>query len=728
MQAQQWELVTPVKDHDRLGDIKMTDPVTGFMIDDLHGNIYSTRDGGVHWDRKANNLGASGMPRAMWMWDDQRGVVAANSGKIYLTNDGFESFLPTVTIIGVTIGNCTAIHFVNDTIGFVGTSTGKIFRSEDGGLTWSLQNSGITSQLERFFFVDDQLGFAVAAQYILRSTDGGSTWVQLPTPDLVNIKDLHFWDAMNGVGVGAVGHILRTVDGGDTWFHITSPTTYSMYDLEVRGNTLIACGAWSRIIRSADGGNTWTEQTSDNRERHSLSFTAAGVGLMGASGAVYRSLDMGATWSLVHLGTPNGGLNKVSFANDQIGVAVGSIEGLRTIDGGRHWAASDVIGLGVHLRPDGAGSSGGGLGVNTHTADYYATVQNGSSASRPEVVIRCTHSFSPTTYIVAGGNLNGGFYRTTTGGSSWTYTAAGNPYDMYFPTETTGYAVGEGTSVYKTTDAGITWNDLGPLVSAGQVTVFFLDELRGWTGLHRTTDGGQTWTFMSGTPQATQAIFFTDADTGYAVGSSGQTSRSVDGGITWENNYISEVSNASFSDAAFVDGALIGVANGGDIYRAQLTCPSFSDVPVIYNVSNTLYSSATTGNQWYSNGSAIPGATESTFIPTGSGDYHVVVTDAFGCVSAPSNSVNVIVTNNVEAAVVERLSIYPNPTHNSVSIILPTSGNGNVEVVDAFGRVVLKKSLSNGNAVFELSEFSSGVYTVRCLVDERVYVGRVVKE
>jgi hypothetical protein len=61
-------------------------------------------------------------------------------------------------------------------------------------------------------------------------------------------------------------------------------------------------------------------------------------------------------------------------------------------------------------------------------------------------VIRCTQSFSPTTYIVAGGNLNGGFYRTTNGGSSWTYTPAGNPYDMYFPTETTGYAVGEGTS------------------------------------------------------------------------------------------------------------------------------------------------------------------------------------------------------------------------------------------------------------------------------------------
>ncbi|MBK9764491.1 MAG: hypothetical protein IPO87_14320 [Flavobacteriales bacterium] len=179
--------------------MKTIDPVTGFAIDDQYGCYLSTRDGGAHWDRKANNFGAVGMPRALWMWDAQRGVIAANGGRIYRTNDGFDSFLPTVTIIGVTVGNCTAIHFVNDTLGFVGTSTGKLYRTEDAGVTWTLQNSGITAQLERFFFVDDQLGFAVAAQYIPTQyrwwKHRGSN---CPRPNWVNIKDLHFWDALNG--------------------------------------------------------------------------------------------------------------------------------------------------------------------------------------------------------------------------------------------------------------------------------------------------------------------------------------------------------------------------------------------------------------------------------------------------------------------------------------------------------------------------------------------------
>lgn len=726
IQAQQWQLVAPIRDDDRMGDMKMIDPVTGFMIDDQHGGIFSTRDGGAHWDRKANNFGAVGMPRALWMWDAQRGVIAANGGRIYRTNDGFDSFLPTVTITGVTIGNCTAIHFVNDTLGFVGTSTGKIFRTEDAGLTWALQNSGITAQLERFFFLDDQLGFAVAAQYILRSTDGGSTWEQLPTPELVNIKDLHFWDAQNGIGVGSVGVILRTVDGGDTWSTITSPTTYTMNDLEVQGNTLIACGALSRIIRSTDGGATWTVQTSDNRERYSISFTPAGVGLMGASGMVYRSVDMGATWSIVHVGTPNS-LTRMSFANDQIGVVAGSTEGLRTTDGGRHWAASDVIGLGVHLRPDGAGSSGGGLGVNTHTGDFYATVQNGPTGSRPQVVIRCTHSFSPTTYIVAGGNLNGGFYRTTNGGSSWTYTPAGNPYDMFFPTETTGYAVGEGTSLYKTTDAGITWTDLGPLVSAGQVTVFFLDEQRGWTGLHRTTDGGQTWTIMSGTPQSTVAVFFTDADTGYAVASSGQTVRSVDGGITWDNNYISEVPNASFSDATFVDGTLIGVANGGDIFRAQVGCPQTAFVPAIQQVGSYLCTYTFGTAQWFLNGEPIPDGNDLCVEANAAGNYHVVVNEGPGCVSAPSAPVQVI-TTGLGTNTMEDLRITPNPATDVLRIQRNQGTAAEITVYDTQGRTVLRDRMTDTTHHLDVHALKPGIHVLRINTGNGLQSTRFVKE
>jgi hypothetical protein len=343
------------------------------------------------------------------------------------------------------------------------------------------------------------------------------------------------------------------------------------------------------------------------------------------------------------------------------------------------------------------------------------------------VVIRCTHSFSPTTYIVAGGNLNGGFYRTTNGGSSWTYTPAGNPYDMYFPTESTGYAVGEGTSVYKTTDAGITWTDLGPLVSAGQVTVFFLDEQRGWTGLHRTTDGGQTWTLMSGTPQSTVAVFFTDADTGYAVASSGQTVRSVDGGMTWENNYISEVPNASFSDAALVDGTLIGVANGGDIFRAQIGCPETAFVPAIQQVGSYLCTYTFGTAQWFLNGEPIPDGNDLCVEATEAGNYNVVVTEGPDCVSAPSATVQVISTG-VQAVPQDKTRLFPNPTSDLVSIDRMGNSPAVVTVIDAQGRMVGSEHMNGGSAAIDVQDLPPGLYLVHIASVAGVECLRLVKE
>jgi hypothetical protein len=298
---------------------------------------------------------------------------------------------------------------------------------------------------------------------------------------------------------------------------------------------------------------------------------------------------------------------------------------------------------------------------------------------------------------------------------------------MYFPTETTGYAVGEGTSVYKTTDAGITWTDLGPLVSAGQVTLFFLDEQRGWTGLHRTTDGGQTWTLMSGTPQSTVAIIFTDADTGYAVASSGQTVRSVDGGITWENNYISEVPNASFSDAAFVDGTLIGVANGGDIFRAQIGCTETAFVPAIQQVGSYLCTYTFGTVQWFLNGEPIPDGNDLCVEATEAGNYNVVVTEGPGCISAPSATVQVIGTE-VGTNTIEDLRIAPNPAKEVLRIARSQGTVADISVYDTQGRSVMIDRTSDTSYNLDVRALKPGMYVIRIRTGNRVQSARFMKE
>jgi photosystem II stability/assembly factor-like uncharacterized protein len=725
--AQQWELVTPLKTRSELVGLRMTSALTGYMVDRPMRSILKTSNAGVDWKRKANNLNAT--PNAIWMWDDQRGIVAGNSGVFYHTDNGFDNITAT-SVFGA--GHASAIYFVNDTLGFTGTEDGQIYRTIDGGATWTEQVAESTGQVFCFFFVDELLGFASAGADLYRTMDGGVIWESLLTPELVNVQDMHFFDAQHGIGVGSLGIIIKTDNGGDTWMMQDSPTTYTMVDLYVQDDVLFACGASGRTIRSTNGGDTWTETVTDGRERLAVDFGGAGIGVMtGSAGYIYRSMDLGATWEVINRGVPHTGFNKVAFADNGIGIAVGSsgLNGfesgyVRTTDGGRHWSGSLGGGIGIHLRNDGVGV----IGAN-HTADYFETIQIGLSA--PQVVIRCVQAFTPSTYIVAGGNLAGGFYRTINGGGAWTYTQAGNPYDMYFPTELVGYAAGEGYSVYKTIDGGVNWIDQGPQVPGQQFTVFFHDELHGWTGGagagSRTVDGGGTWVTMGSIPSYTKSIIFTDADTGYAVGQGGETVRSTDGGITWVG-FIPGIGNATFGDAALVDGALIGVANNGDIYRAQLSCPVNGAVPSVLQVDGELCTGETAGVQWYLDDDPIDGATSSCYNPASAGSYHVVTSDAQGCFSAPSEAISILSTALPQAVNADDLALFPNPVDGLLMIHVPHGMLvDRAEILDVQGHVVKRISSIHGQGCIDLSGLTQGIYVLRGTLDGRSVTQRFVK-
>lgn len=83
-------------------------------------------------------------------------------------------------------------------------------------------------------------------------------------------------------------------------------------------------------------------------------------------------------------------------------------------------------------------------------------------------------------------------------------------------------------------------------------------------------------------------------------------------------------SNGYTSDITTLDGYITVLAN---------------PVPLISQNGNTLTSSISSGNQWYNGSNVISGATGSSFSPTASGLYSVLVTNANGCsrTSSPFN-------------------------------------------------------------------------------------------
>lgn len=99
-----------------------------------------------------------------------------------------------------------------------------------------------------------------------RSTDGGETWTE-QDPGLAHFKadGLHLIskiqqiDSLNCVGLGDSGRIVRTTDGGNTWVTEYLPTTGTVFDMDFSDpmTGIVVCLDTSDIFTTTDGGNHW---------------------------------------------------------------------------------------------------------------------------------------------------------------------------------------------------------------------------------------------------------------------------------------------------------------------------------------------------------------------------------------------------------------------------------------------------------------------------------------
>lgn len=715
----QWTLLTPIKNTSEFEDLVMVNELVGYAADRPSGTILATEDGGVTWDRRQHVL--SNNPLAIHMWDEQRGIIVGNSGSTLRTTDGFRSATGSSN---PTYGHLNCVFFLNDTLGWVGTQSGKIYRSTDAGVTWTLMASGqsTSNYITSIQFVDELVGYAscYGGGKVLKSVDGGLTWTSIAPEPLVFIRDLHFNDAMTGVAVGHAGHVIRTTDGGNSWTFMPSNTTYNLVSLSVQGQRMVACGWWGRAIHSTNGGLTWTEQTI-GPENLSVSLTSSGFGLMGSIGKLYRTTDFGATWSLFKEGTSSSTIEKISFANASVGVAG---NGLRTTDGGRTWIAAPSGGLGVHINPNGSGSRGGSGGSFGRTTDLFET---SIFATGPTMAIRCTWSMNETTHFAGGGHVNGGIYRTTNSGSSWVRVLdQGNIIinDLWFVNDTLGFAVGEDGNSHRTTDGGTTWQNMA---GSGGHTIFFIDELYGWTKNGRTTDGGLSWTMMGGTPQSCKSIFFTSRDTGYAVSTSGQVVRSLDGGQSWAF-FLAPPPFGGINDAAYVDGRIVIAGSFGDIYLSErIGCSGTPWVPQVLVDGISLCTPIGGTIQWYRDQVPIEGGTTECITAEQGGIYHVIVTDALNCTSTPSEAVQIVITDRPDAAPIIGTRIVPNPTTGQVRIERHDHIPFTLTLLDRHGRIVRSVRII-GSTTLDISELDPGVYLARVVDPRRSETLRIVKE
>jgi len=192
--------------------------------------------------------------------------------------------------------NLYAVEFPSDKVGYVAGYSGSLFKTEDGGESWSGIYMGVTELIRKMSFINETTGWAVGHRgSILHTSDAGLTWAVQHSDKGNYLRDISFADENNGWVVGHNSTIWHTADGGKSWAKQDmqgfrgrdAPSLHSVIAKDA--NTAILVGEFGTVAHTEDAGVTWL--VSYNKSGDTLlSIVNQGTGAIavGLDGGVFR--------------------------------------------------------------------------------------------------------------------------------------------------------------------------------------------------------------------------------------------------------------------------------------------------------------------------------------------------------------------------------------------------------------------------------------------------------
>jgi len=240
--------------------------------------------------------------------NEKQGWVCGSWGNILHTNDGGLTWSPQNSGTDFTL---SSVYFVDTFNGWAVGDEGTIIHTLDGGMTWESQKCPVPFFLMDTYFATPLKGWIVTEQtHILTTDDGGKTWrVQFRDQDFI-LKAISFADSYHGWTVGEYGCIYHTDNGGSTWVKQSGYFNLSEETGEVEGGTFLfdavavdsmtawAVGIDGYVIKTENGGNTWLEVnvSAPKTQLFCIASDRANKMMIGGNGVFLSSTDMGRTW------------------------------------------------------------------------------------------------------------------------------------------------------------------------------------------------------------------------------------------------------------------------------------------------------------------------------------------------------------------------------------------------------------------------------------------------
>jgi photosystem II stability/assembly factor-like uncharacterized protein len=292
-----------------------------------------------------------------------------------------------------------------------------------------------------------------------------SGWFLVDIGTTYHLKQIQFLDINNGFilgsGYDSLNSIFKTTNSGLNWSNTPVPSSRILGGFcFVNLNTGYICGETGYLRKTTNSGINWFDISFVNNDSYNLIiFLNNSTGFINGVRKIYKTTNAGINWTVI-LDRPDLFLRGMTFPSVDTAYVYGT-------------------------------------DVNTYESSLFRTTNS-------------ANTWDPISYFGLSGSANLYFYnakigfvlkfsgtlRTTTAGTSWSTIFTESPIaDAFFLNPDTGYICGAYGRVYRTTNAGLNWENQITTGGATMSSICFVNDLTGFVCgqngiVKKTTNGG----------------------------------------------------------------------------------------------------------------------------------------------------------------------------------------------------------------------------------------------